>query len=376
MPKLKKFKKNNSNKVTTKQLMYATLIVVGLLSSFVAYKSYAIYKLQEEYDVIKNKIGNFSMGDVRVAVLVDGKEASEFPSYETNWKVESIECTNGVTANWDTVNWQLNIADMSATSTKCTISFNSNETNEETPINYTKEELIALNESLTDDFKNKLKKELLNETYPVGSIYISTTDSTVTAVQDKFGGTWVKYSQGTTLVGDDGTNYITNDSSKGSGGSKTATLSTSNLPSHSHTISHTHTTPSSTSGNQSVNHTHSIPTLSGTAASAGAHTHDIITKSNNSYIGMGWGAALGTTNGYVFNLGSGDGLLAKSAGAHTHSVSTVASTTGSNSANHTHSIPSMTTNSQSTTKSGDTGSGTAFSVQDPYTVVYMYKRTA
>ena len=70
--------------------MYATLIVVGLLSSFVAYKSYAIYKLQEEYDVIKNKIGNFSMGDVRVAVLVDGKEASEFPSYETNWKVESM----------------------------------------------------------------------------------------------------------------------------------------------------------------------------------------------------------------------------------------------------------------------------------------------
>ena len=199
MPKLKKFKKNNSNKVTTKQLMYATLIVVGLLSSFVAYKSYAIYKLQEEYDVIKNKIGNFSMGDVRVAVLVDGKEASEFPSYETNWKVESIECTNGVKANWDTVNWQLNIADMSATSTKCTISFNSNETNEETPINYTKEELIALNESLTDDFKNKLKKELLNETYPVGSIYMSTTDDTVEDVEEKFGGTWVRYSEDTTL---------------------------------------------------------------------------------------------------------------------------------------------------------------------------------
>ena len=37
--------------------------------------------------------------------------------------------------------------------------------------------------------------------YPVGSIYISVTDSTVSAVQSKLGGTWEKFAEGKTLVG-------------------------------------------------------------------------------------------------------------------------------------------------------------------------------
>ncbi len=137
MPKLQKFKKDNK-KITTKNMIVSLSIIMCLLIVVVITKSYAIYKMQKEFDVIKNQIGNYSMGDVRVAVLVDGKETDTFPSYETNYKVESIECSNGVTATFDTINWQINIADMSATSTKCTVSFNSKETNETTPVSYTK----------------------------------------------------------------------------------------------------------------------------------------------------------------------------------------------------------------------------------------------
>ena len=44
--------------------------------------------------------------------------------------------------------------------------------------------------------------------------------------------------------------------------------------------------------------------------------------------------------------------------------------------NVTGTIPSMTTNSISTSTSGTTGNGTAFSVQNPYITVYMWKRTS
>ena len=46
------------------------------------------------------------------------------------------------------------------------------------------------------------KKEIINEIYPVGSIYMSTEDDTVEKVQTKFGGKWEKYAQGRTLIGE------------------------------------------------------------------------------------------------------------------------------------------------------------------------------
>ena len=45
-----------------------------------------------------------------------------------------------------------------------------------------------------------IENNFLDKTYPVGSIYISTTDSTVSAVQSRFGGTWEAYGQGRTLI--------------------------------------------------------------------------------------------------------------------------------------------------------------------------------
>ena len=84
--------------------------------------------------------------------------------------------------------------------------------------------------SLTTD-RDKLKQEILDLTWPVGSVYISTTDSSVESVQERFGGTWVKYAEDMTLVGASSTKTANT-----TGGSSTATLSISNLPSHSHVI--------------------------------------------------------------------------------------------------------------------------------------------
>ena len=46
-----------------------------------------------------------------------------------------------------------------------------------------------------------LESSIINKIYPIGSIYISETDSTVAEVQKRFGGKWVAYASGKTLIG-------------------------------------------------------------------------------------------------------------------------------------------------------------------------------
>jgi microcystin-dependent protein len=81
----------------------------------------------------------------------------------------------------------------------------------------------------TDSVKDVLDL-LLDRIYPVGSIYISVTDSTVEAVQAKFGGTWVRFGAGRTLVGYDST-QTEFDTVEDQGGEKNHTLVPQEMPS-------------------------------------------------------------------------------------------------------------------------------------------------
>lgn len=174
-------------------------------------------------------------------------------------------------------------------------------------------------------------KTLLDYLHPVGSIYISTTSTNPGTI---FGGTWVQWGAGRVPIGinTSDTNFNTVEKT---GGSKTHTITASEMPSHSH----------------------SIPALSGTAASAGSHSHRL--KRANA------GQTDFSTLGEFTNRTSGKEPLQQagnytwdvisptttSAGAHTHTVSTTASTTGNK------------------------GSGTAMNILQPYIVCYMWKRT-
>ena len=92
--------------------------------------------------------------------------------------------------------------------------------------------------SMQNQIEN-IKGEVINEIYPVGSIYMSTEDDTVEKVQDKFGGTWEKYSQGRTLIGEgtgtDSNGLIQTFTNGSMGGEYTHTLNISEMPSHTHT---------------------------------------------------------------------------------------------------------------------------------------------
>lgn len=80
--------------------------------------------------------------------------------------------------------------------------------------------------------RNKLNtSDLLDKIYPVGSVYISTVSTNPNAF---IGGTWIKFAEGKTLIGNS-----TSDSdffAGKTGGEKVHTLTEQEIPSHSHTI--------------------------------------------------------------------------------------------------------------------------------------------
>ena len=80
-------------------------------------------------------------------------------------------------------------------------------------------------------------KTTIASVYPVGSIYINATNSTNPGTLLGFG-TWVAFGSGRVMVGLDSSDGDFN-SAEETGGSKTHTLTTSELPSHSHSISYT-----------------------------------------------------------------------------------------------------------------------------------------
>ena len=56
------------------------------------------------------------------------------------------------------------------------------------------DQITELNTTITSmqNQINNIKGEVINEIYPVGSIYMSEKDDTIEKVQSKFGGTWEK----------------------------------------------------------------------------------------------------------------------------------------------------------------------------------------
>ena len=334
--KLQKFKKTQKN--NTKNIFISLVVIIVILSVFVVYKSYAIYKLEKKYDIIQSKVGTFPKGDLQVSVLVDGQETNTFPTYQDNYYVESINCTNGVEASFDVENWQINIADMSATSTKCTISFDSTKTNSVTPVNMSKTELLALNESLTTTTFNTLKSQILDATYPVGSIYLTTTEDTVAKVQNKLGGTWEKFAEGKTLISADSTYPINT-----TGGSATINLS------HSHTVnSHSHTIGGNTGST----------TLTAAQSGLPAHSHSMGHLLVYIPGDAGKGAFTVMSNRTPV---SGDALS-------TNNNTGLNATQG-----HTHTLPA---NTGAASPGTDSQLSATQSILQPYATTYMYKRVS
>lgn len=165
--------------------------------------------------------------------------------------------------------------------------------------------------------------------YPVGALYMSTL-STNPATLLGFG-TWVAWGEGRMIVGRSSTDTDF-DTAEETGGSKTSNA----------LIAHTHTGPlhshTGTTGGQSADHTHYI----------NAYT------TNNESGGYGLTSTAAFKNRVLVNASNG------------------ISSSGTSS-NHTHSFTSDNSGNGDT---GSAGSGSSFSIMNPYIVAYLWKRTA
>lgn len=259
---------------------------------------------------------------------------------------------------------------------------------------------------------------VMSVVYPVGSIYMSANDINPSEL---FGGTWEEWGCGKVPVGVD-TNDVDFNSPDKTGGAKTVELTgkQSGLPAHGHTFtgsavtsggnsaSHTHSI-SITSGSNSASHTHSGAAHTHSYTITAAHSHNFKKAGQSPTYTWGWGqygsvadAVTPKTNGAQLDAvaqsslmagnpiwtrqnvclstenaaastGNTGGASATATGTqsanHTHSVS---GTSGGNSVGHTHSVTAAgTVNSHSGANAAE-----AHNNLQPYVTCYMWKRTA
>ena len=192
-------------------------------------------------------------------------------------------------------------------------------------------------------FSDQLK-DIRKSLYPIGGIYMSTTDSTVESVEKKFGGTWEKYAEGTMLISAN-SQYKVNTK----GGSSTVTLSKANIPS----LSVSGTTNSTGSG-YSIGYTYATRTT----GTGNKMTYRLLAGAGSSSQGN---HATGYSGSYKDHTDTGYPMA-----SHTHNYADYYANSISGIQAHTHTFTGNYTNN----------SQTSVNIQNPYTAVYMYKRTA
>ena len=146
----------------------------------------------------------------------------------------------------------------------------------------------------------------LEDAYPVGAIYLSVV---ATNPADLFGGTWEALDEGRVLIGA-GSNHPAGEK----GGEEKHTLTTSEMPSHTH---------------------------SGSTGSGGSHSHSFKVGGGGEQTSPANGTSCGWSYGHAFTS------YTASSGSHSHSLSINSS-----------------------------GGGEAHNIMQPYLSVYMWKRIA
>lgn len=208
-------------------------------------------------------------------------------------------------------------------------------------------------------------KSLIDVIYPVGSIYMSVNN---VSPANFIGGSWEQIQDKFLLSA--GSSYSAGTSS----GSASVTLTTSNMPSHSHIFTPSGEIKMDAHFHGLSGHTHSFKpsgTISSTNITGQAnmmvHTSQSDTGCLSTEKTGGSDGNSGTTRGT-------QGVLYFNS-THNHTFIGTSGTTDGNSGNTTSTTPTGSfTGSSGTTSSS--GSGTSFSIMPPYLAVYVWKRIA
>jgi len=200
---------------------------------------------------------------------------------------------------------------------------------------------------LENQLKN-MENSMLDKIYPVGSIYMSTTYSTIEEVENAIGGEWEKYAQGRTIIGEgtgtDSNGLVQTFSNGSMDGKYTHKLTIAEMPKHNH--SYSYSIADNVTGNTILNESN-LPQRT---------LFQLQAKNNATTSGISWG--------YV-NADPGSWYV--SSNYDFYHAGVLSSIGGQG---HNHSI----TSSNRSSSTEISGSDDSFNIQNPYIVTYMYKR--
>ena len=200
---------------------------------------------------------------------------------------------------------------------------------------------------LENQLKN-IENSMLDRIYPVGSIYMSTTYSTIEEVENAIGGEWEKYAQGRTIIGEgtgtDSNGLVQTFSNGSMDGKYTHKLTIAEMPKHNH--SYSYSIADNVTGNTILNESNLPPRT----------LFEFQAKNNATTSGISWG--------YV-NADPGSWYV--SSNYDFYHAGVLSSIGGQG---HNHSI----TSSNRSSSTEISGSDDSFNIQNPYIVTYMYKR--
>lgn len=135
-----------------------------------------------------------------------------------------------------------------------------------------KEDLIVVEDTSTTTTKEMTLETLLGMIYPVGSVYTNAAVATNPGTLLGFG-TWVAHGSGRVNVGVDA-GQTEFDTLGETGGAKTHTLTTAQIPSHAHATSSSRGNINWTGGSSSgVDHSLGLGNASGNEGGGGAHNN-------------------------------------------------------------------------------------------------------
>ena len=212
---------------------------------------------------------------------------------------------------------------------------------------------------------------LLDFFYPVGSYY--ETSNTSFDPNTSWGGTWELEDEGLVHIGA-GTNYTAGNT----GGEATHTLTTDEMPSHTHTQnSHNHTQEAHTHTQNSHNHTQNSHnhTQNSHNHTQNGHTHPI--PVNTGYHPSSGGGGSAGDNAWAVDATYTPTINSKSTTAtNIATTATNIATTATNIATTATNQNTTAVNKAATATNQNTGGGGAHNNMQPYVVVNRWHRTA
>ncbi len=124
--KLKKFEGMRKQRKIIVGSIIGILILIG---SIILYRSYALYKEEKTFNVLRGKVPHFSKGDIEFAVLLDGASSTTIPKKNAGYNFDSVVCDNEAIGEWDNEKWGVFVSNLSNSKTTCTLSFVTNTSN-------------------------------------------------------------------------------------------------------------------------------------------------------------------------------------------------------------------------------------------------------